>query len=732
MTERESLGLWSTTAASNATADPNIGWAEGQLPSTVNNSARAMMAATARFKKDIDGSLTTAGSANAYTLTINNTWTAYANGQIISFKANFANTGAATINVTNADTTALGAKAIRAPGDIALLSNQMISGGRYFLQYDTAANSAAGAWILLNPTPNIREALTASRAYYVGASATVSVTIASPGVVTWTGHGLSANASVVLSFLPFRLAVTMTLASPGVVTWTAHGFSAGQPIVFSTTGALPTGVTAGTTYFVIATGLTTNTFQFSATVGGSAVNTSVSQSGTHFGSKTGTLPTGLSVNTQYFVKTVLDANTFTLSTTQGGAVINTTGSQSGTITGVTGSDSNTGLAQTTTGAFLTAQKAFDTILKTIDRAGFTATVQLADGTTLGNISMVGPGTGGGTIVLQGNVTYPDNAFLLCGTASTDVLSMLYGAQLTVGGVKFQATSTGNCMAATYGCDLSYSLCTFGTCALHVHPDFGSRIIQSGVNTLVGAANAWIHNTNFSYFQAVGGTLYVTGALNFPTFFFGCSENTVSVFNSLTFVATAVTTTSGSRYYIHQGATVETASATFDPETYFPGSTVGIFNGKGTYNDFFARIDMGAIAAPATPGSGTSFVYTDSTTKALCNKDDAGVVHTTVRVGSSLFAWVFFSVSGGVCTILSSLNVSSVSYSAAGQYVVHFTTSATSANSYGGTVTVQNGAANAYANEDAGRAAGTFPIVVVARATGATTDVTGVNCMFFGS
>ena len=74
---------------------------------------------------------------------------------------------------------------------------------------------------------------------------------------------------------------TMTIASPAVVTATAHGLVAGNAIYFTTTGALPTGVTANTTYYVISTGLTADTFQFSATSGGSAVNTSGTQSGTH-------------------------------------------------------------------------------------------------------------------------------------------------------------------------------------------------------------------------------------------------------------------------------------------------------------------------------------------------------------------------------------------------------------------------------------------------------------------
>jgi len=159
MAERGSIRLWDTTAANNDDADPSVNWAEGQLPGTVNNSAREMMATLARDFKDRNGSLTTAGSANAYTLTVNNTWTAYANGQFISFKASFTNTSTATLNVTNADATALGAKAIRGPGDVPLLSRQIVIGGRYHCQYDTAANSAAGAWILLNPSVQSSDAV---------------------------------------------------------------------------------------------------------------------------------------------------------------------------------------------------------------------------------------------------------------------------------------------------------------------------------------------------------------------------------------------------------------------------------------------------------------------------------------------------------------------------------------------------------------------------------------------
>lgn len=80
--------------------------------------------------------------------------------------------------------------------------------------------------------------------------------------------------------------VTMTIASPCVVTWTGHPLKEGDPIIFSTTGALPTGVTAGTIYFV-GKSPAANTFNISTSlanvVAGTYINTTGTQSGTHTG-----------------------------------------------------------------------------------------------------------------------------------------------------------------------------------------------------------------------------------------------------------------------------------------------------------------------------------------------------------------------------------------------------------------------------------------------------------------
>jgi hypothetical protein len=63
--------------------------------------------------------------------------------------------------------------------------------------------------------------------------------------------------------------ITCTAATPGVFTWTAHGLAVGQAFYFL--GTAPTGLTAGVVYYVQSA--TINTFQIAATAGGTALAT---------------------------------------------------------------------------------------------------------------------------------------------------------------------------------------------------------------------------------------------------------------------------------------------------------------------------------------------------------------------------------------------------------------------------------------------------------------------------
>lgn len=81
---------------------------------------------------------------------------------------------------------------------------------------------------------------------------------------------------------PIVADVTLTIATPAVAATVApHGLQVGSAVSFDTAGTLPTGVVAGTTYYIISAGFTANQFRFSATLGGAAINTTGAQSGIH-------------------------------------------------------------------------------------------------------------------------------------------------------------------------------------------------------------------------------------------------------------------------------------------------------------------------------------------------------------------------------------------------------------------------------------------------------------------
>jgi hypothetical protein len=72
---------------------------------------------------------------------------------------------------------------------------------------------------------------------------------------------------------------TVSIGSPALFTLTSHGFVGGERIQLLTTGSLPTGLTTQQDYFVLY--VDSNTFSVATTPGGTALNTTGTQSGTH-------------------------------------------------------------------------------------------------------------------------------------------------------------------------------------------------------------------------------------------------------------------------------------------------------------------------------------------------------------------------------------------------------------------------------------------------------------------
>ncbi len=133
------IQVWSGTAATNATADTNVNWAEGMAPSAVNDSARAMMASVAKWRDDNNGTLITSGTTSALTLVTNQVEGSLVNGYTVCFQFGTGVAAGATLAVDGLTATPLQLY----PGHN-LLGNEFSAGSNACWTYST---SGTGQWI---------------------------------------------------------------------------------------------------------------------------------------------------------------------------------------------------------------------------------------------------------------------------------------------------------------------------------------------------------------------------------------------------------------------------------------------------------------------------------------------------------------------------------------------------------------------------------------------------------
>jgi microcystin-dependent protein len=139
------LYKWSQTASADATADNTINWAEGQAPSSVNDSARAMMAATAKYRDDIAGAIVTTGTNTSYAVSSYQGFDALAhlNGQMIAFTPHATNGISGSLGIgLNVDS--LGTKPLRLSPGVECQPGTIIQGTPYVAVY----NNSDGAFYL--------------------------------------------------------------------------------------------------------------------------------------------------------------------------------------------------------------------------------------------------------------------------------------------------------------------------------------------------------------------------------------------------------------------------------------------------------------------------------------------------------------------------------------------------------------------------------------------------------
>lgn len=141
---KSAVWQWSTTASSNASADPSINYREGQPPSSINDSGRAMMAALAGYRDDISGLLTTTGTSTAYTVTTNqglcvSPSTTPQDGQQLAVTVNTTNGLSPTLQADSCS-----AYPIQSSAGTGVPAASLIQGSPYTLRFSVAN----GAWML--------------------------------------------------------------------------------------------------------------------------------------------------------------------------------------------------------------------------------------------------------------------------------------------------------------------------------------------------------------------------------------------------------------------------------------------------------------------------------------------------------------------------------------------------------------------------------------------------------
>src|SRR6266487_2025983 len=166
----ENLWDWSTTALNNGTADSGINWAEGQTRASVNNSARGMMAALAKWRNLNNGSITTGGTANAQTFTSGVGFTVVPTGLRVTLTIGVGLTNASGGTTLNMD--GIGAVTIKYGDGTDIFAGELRAGFGAELIYNGTN------WIIL---PNVPSFTAPKRKIFTSGSGTYST----PANVKW-------------------------------------------------------------------------------------------------------------------------------------------------------------------------------------------------------------------------------------------------------------------------------------------------------------------------------------------------------------------------------------------------------------------------------------------------------------------------------------------------------------------------------------------------------------------
>lgn len=234
-----------------------------------------------------------------------------------------------------------------------------------------------------------------------------------------------------------------------------------------------------------------------------------------------------------------------------------------------GSDSNAGLANNAGGAFLTIQKAYDTIVS-LDLGGYTVTIQIADGTYSAGLSIASPWTGGGRVTVQGNASTPANVLVNCAASSCIRVDATLPGLLTVKDMKLISPGGGSTGIDHQGIGtIAYSNIDFGACASwHIAAGKPGAFIDCiGNYSISGNAAGHMLAAYGGQIRCTGRTITLAGTPAFALGFVYVTRGGLLDAEVDTFSGAAT----GSRYSIDSGGIVYTGGG---GASYFPGSSSG--------------------------------------------------------------------------------------------------------------------------------------------------------------
>jgi hypothetical protein len=476
---------------------------------------------------------TSTGSANAQTVASVSPATGLSlstNGQVLNFTAGYTNTGSTTLAVTTPAITATVIKKLSGASLVNLTGGELVADAPASVTVDTAA----GCWVLGTGTG-------------LGAMAPLNI-----------GNNMAndTNGNAVATIPPLPL------------TGTSKTFQTGQwgaMITRSNSGTAMTDTVPGTS-----SALPSGWFGFVQNVDASATDVITPGSGGVW-----------AVGDLAPSSVILNPGDTGLITSAGGAAYRyTLLSRAGTRTilqanttfyvATTGNDSNNGLSS---GApWLTIQHAINVLANSYNLNGFNATIQLADGTYSGAVTITQPWVGGGAtnVIINGDSVTPSNVVVSGGVTANGPGTCISIQNLEISSIGI--------IAEFGGTVIMNAGIVFGSVGgnTHIVASYQGAVIANNNYTISGGAAVHLETESSSTVLINAGlTVTLTGTPSFSQeFAFAAAGGTITV-ASVTWSGAAT----GVRYLANAGGIIYTAGA---GSTFLPGNAGGSATNGGIY------------------------------------------------------------------------------------------------------------------------------------------------------